>query len=204
MLKVLASTMLCVMIISSCSRRAKEIRPDSFTVGVMDSAAVAPDEAIEDEEGGPLPELDTSNVQYHYRVALQDGEIVRKDPASGISIVISNTGHKIDALFISPSGKYVAGQRRVRMVQEPVLEPDENTPNTPVYEIMVFNIPSGKCIRQFPAPTDEFTFFDHWISTSRFVFYSADGFAVSGYYAYDAFRDSIQTVRYGYGNKKHR
>jgi hypothetical protein len=35
---------------------------------------------------------------------------------------------------------------------------------------------------------------DKWLSKSRVIFFTSDGFAVGGHFLFDAFRDSLQEI----------
>jgi hypothetical protein len=48
-------------------------------------------------------------------------------------------------------------------------------------------------------PTDIYMILDKWISKSRLLFDVTDDFAMEGSYVFDAFRDSLQLVKYDYG-----
>jgi hypothetical protein len=151
----------------------------------------------------PLPELDTlPSPENPFRVVLKSREAFLVDSTSGATQQLTNTDGSIEEVSGSPNGRYVACMKIVDYVDSPgEYEPGEKVPKEAIHHLLVMSLPSGTIIREIPPPEDMFILSDRWISNSRVLFETADGFAVGGFFVYDAFRDSLQKVPYGYGHE---
>ena len=144
-----------------------------------------------------LPELDTATVPPQPLSLFRgNGEIYLVDSLASQITQLTFTGARIDTFFISPNRKYVACLKVVAIAKEPGEWGDEEPPDARRYSILVVAIPKGAIIRELTT-TDFNLYFTKWISNSRFHYTTNDGFAVSEFYVYDAFRDSLQLLRYG-------
>jgi hypothetical protein len=163
--------------------------------------SLAPSEKLILEEGisfkRSLPELDTNqNAKYSIGIIRFKGEIFRVDSFTSQIKQISFTHGKIDTFFLSPNRKYVACIKVVATGKEPGMWEDEEPPEVKIFSIVVMNILQDTTIRELQTK-DWNVYFDKWISNSRLRYTTADGFAVSNYYVYDAIRDTLQRVPYG-------
>lgn len=101
---------------------------------------------------------------------------------------------KIDNGITSPTGKYIACLIRISMVDEPGLWGDREPPKRPYEHLVIIDAINGKIIRRLKPPSDSFMDIDKWLSKSRVIFFTSDGFAVGGHFLFDAFRDSLQEI----------
>jgi hypothetical protein len=116
-----------------------------------------------------------------------------------------NIGKRINKVFISPTGKYIACLVHIDSVDKPGLW-DDNKPIPKISHehLIVVNAIIPKIIREITVPINETDFIGierrkNWISKSRLFFHTSDGFAVGFYFVYDAFRDSLQESYEGIG-----
>ena len=154
------------------------------------------------DQPDPLPEADTLyDTQYTDSLFLRNGELWAANYILKTERILTKTNSQIDTFFVSPSRKYAACLRRVGLIDSPGLyEEGEVIPKDPVHEVLVLNLVTKQIIRQFAEPEDIFIHIDRWISKSRLVFWCTNGLAANATYVYDAYRDSIQKVQYGYPN----
>lgn len=151
----------------------------------------------------PLAEADTiPSPPVSVHPTLNNREVFLVDSVTGTMEQLTFTQGNVDEVSISPNGKYLAYIKVVDYVDSPgEYQEGQTVPEDAVHAIVVVNLASGKTTREIPAPEDIFISFDRWISDSRFLFETGDGFAVGGFYVYDAFRDSLQKVKYGFGSE---
>jgi len=192
---------LLIICIQSCNK------PDQTESKRQDSLAargVRPPSNPPGEPSLPLAEADTlAEPHYADSLFLRNGELWAVNPASKREQMITETSSQIDQFFISDTRKYVVCLRRVDLIDSPgIYAEGEEPPKEPIHDVLVLNLLSKKSIRQFAVPQDVFVSFDRWISKSRFVFWCNDGFAANATYVYDAYRDSLQEVYYGYPDRR--
>ena len=144
-----------------------------------------------------LSEIDTGyNTKYPIGIFKSKGEIFRIDSnTSQITKILFAEG-KIDTFFLSPGGKFTAFIIVCATGKEPGLWKPEEAPEADIYSIVVVNNLDNSIIREINTSQWNIAF-DKWISNSRFLYTTNDGFAVSDFYIYDAIRDILQRLPYG-------
>lgn len=161
-------------------------------------------EEPEYKEMQPLPEADTLfSFPYHLAFYLKDSEVWATDTIAHIDQQLSFTQGNVDTFFVSPTKKYVLCQHITGSVKSPgIFEEGEDPGEEPVYSLMTIRTSDKKILRDFDAPLDLFLYFERWLSESQFLCSTSDGFAVGFFFVYDAYRDSLQRVPYGFGDAK--
>ncbi|MGA3286874.1 MAG: hypothetical protein ABSD46_05585 [Bacteroidota bacterium] len=204
------------VIVSSCTKKSAESKQPAVVQRVM--VMYAPSDSLkrkflvpiqvankakevnEDTLLGPLAEADTAiSGSPANKVSIQASEVVLQDSAGSSRFQLTYTGGNIDTLFVSPNCKYVACMQILEWVNEPgEYDDSEKVPQRPVYQIVFINLVSRSIIREIP-PEDPLPFwvFEKWISNSRALISTTEGFSVGRVYVYDAFRDSLQYITTG-------
>jgi hypothetical protein len=143
-----------------------------------------------------LPEIDTiDNAQPRLHIVKGQGCYFLFDSIRSDTF---NIGKRINKLFISPTGKYIACLVHIDSVNKPGLWDGYKTiPKISHEHLIIVNAINPKIIREIAVPINETDFIgfekrNNWISKSRLLFHTSDGFAVAFYFVYDAFRDSLQ------------
>jgi hypothetical protein len=153
------------------------------------------EKTYEDPSHRSLPEADIIfSGRSVCRAVIQSGEAMLLDSMGKPAIQLTFSGGNIDTLFVSPNGKYLACMQIVEWVDEPgEYDEFETPPKRPVYQVVFLNLTSHSTIRVLPPePLYEFWEFERWISNSRALISTSEGFSVGDVYVYDAFRDSLQ------------
>lgn len=152
------------------------------------------------KEAPPLPEADTSiQFQYSFVFSRRNSELWVTDTVSHVDRQLTFTLGKIDSYLVSPTRRYVVCAHRISWVPSPgIFEREEDRSEEPVHSLLVVRTVDGKSIRDIPPPLDLFFDFDRWISNSRLLCVTSDGFAVGSVFVYDAVRDSLQRVPYDF------
>jgi hypothetical protein len=190
---------LSALLLFGCSQKreeidSKKIHPSSDTIAIM-SVTTKPNLI-------PLPEVD-STLDINPRIYLikgQDG-FVLFDSVGLDTFHLSFKRQRIDVGLKSPTGKYIACLVRVSLVDEPGIWGDKPAPKRAYHNLVVVNTVSARIVRRMKPPCDSFMNFDKWVSKSRLLFHTSDGFAVGCYFVFDAFRDSLQRVPDEYDDK---
>jgi hypothetical protein len=207
-IKSLSIAICLVCIFLSCNRQ----KPDSGYDGsnnkipipvstIIDSTAFPQKSILRDENAisvsHSLRELDTDSIsKYQISIFRSKEEIFRIDSFTSQIKQISFTNGKIDTFFLSPNRKYVACIKIVVIGKEPGLWEGEEAPNAARYGILVINTLDNSVVREIRTSQWNLCI-DKWISNSRLLYTTDDGFAVSDFYIYDALRDTLQRLPYG-------
>jgi hypothetical protein len=101
---------------------------------------------------------------------------------------------RINKALLSPTRKYIACLVHIATVDEPGIWENKPVPKRSYEHLVIVNAISPRVIREMKEPSDCFISIGNWISKSRILVSTDDGFAVGGCYVYDAFLDSLQEV----------
>ena len=175
-----------------CGQKKSSTSSTDTTKALVSATAEPP----EFEEVQPLPEADTiRQAPCQLRFSLRKSELWGKDTVTQLERQLTFTNAKIDSFLVSPTGKYAVCLHQVSWVKSPgIFEKDEDPGKEPIYSLLVVRTVDGTIIRDVKRPLDLFFDFNRWISNSRLLCVTSDGFAVGSYFVYDAFRDSLQRV----------
>jgi hypothetical protein len=167
------------------------------------SARVASRQVVEYAEGEPLPEADTLlSTPPPWKAVIIAGELWIQDTVAGTSRQLTHINNQIDEARLSPNGKYAACMLVMGQVESAgEYSEGEKAPMENLYDILVVNAQTGELVRQIPPPEDIFVWADRWLSNSRLVLSCSSHFSVNAFYVYDAFRDSLQKVRWDFDDE---
>ena len=181
-------TIAILLFMSSCFKKmeTKIIQVDSINA-IIDTSTYIEKPIVSNAPSDPLIEVDTMNIDYPFNVYRKGNEIFLYDSSLSKEFQITKVNGAIDTFYLSPNRKYVACRKKMEYVDDRWW-----------YGVFFINNQDRKLIKGFEAPTSGFLFFKSWISNSRCILTTSDGFAVSEYYVYDAYRDTVQRVNYGY------
>ena len=172
-----------------CTQRPKEPTPHVANESVD---TVSKHQAVRRRSVDPLPEADTTHDQPFRLLPIKPQD--SHDLIDSLRIRRYHFPYerqKIDDALVSPTGKYIAcgfwGEKSGNKVS--------------FRHLIVIEAGSGKVVRSTDSPSDCCIIMHKWISKSRLLFTTNDGFFVGLSYVYDAFRDSLQIV--SDPNRKH-
>jgi hypothetical protein len=179
---------LLALFLSSCRAKHEEI--NSNQAGRPSNATISKVSTKEEQDRNPLPESDyTHESKPHIYLMKIHDQYILYDSVQLDTFHLSYKHHRIDVGLTSPTGKYIA----CGFLGEP------SGDKISIRRLIILNAYSSRIIHSMGPPTDIYMILDKWISKSRLLFDVTDDFAMEGSYVFDAFRDSLQLVKYDYG-----
>jgi hypothetical protein len=190
---------LSVLLMLGCSQKHKETNSINNS---QSSDTISTESSEEEPNYTPLPEIDFTKDSKSriYLINGRDG-FVLYDSVGLDTFRLSSERQRIDVVLQSPTGKYIACLVRVSLVNEPGVWGDTPAPQRGYYDLVVVNTKSIHIVRRMEPPCADFIELDRWMSKSRLLFHTSDGFSVAGTFVFDAYRDSLQRVDDEYGRK---
>jgi hypothetical protein len=139
-----------------------------------------------DTTGSPIPGIAFSRA----------GEIWMFDLLSGLTKQMTKTGGKVGSFSCSPGFRYLAFERVIGSHKESgEWEDTANIPDRSELLINVLDLVSDSLVWTSPF-RGESAYLQCWCQDDVLIFYTADDFAVEGYYEYFVHRDTLATRRY--------
>ena len=132
---------------------------------------------------------------------LKDGEVWICDLHGKEMKQITNDSGKVDDFLFSPNLKYLAYAKIVDYVDEPGLwEDSEKVPQRAVCSIVIMDLGTQEIKRQRMPTEDTWIYISKWLPGDKLLYYSASGFDVSGFYAWDIRSGSKEEIEYNKGH----
>ena len=133
----------------------------------------------------------------HKIAFLKYGEVWVSDfDGQKIKQITSDSG-KVDDFLFSPSLKYLAYAKIIGYTDEPGLWDDtEKVPQRAVCSILIMELETRKIIKEIMPTEDIWIYISKWLPEEKLLYYSASGFDVSGFYAYDIQEDNKEEIDY--------
>jgi len=123
---------------------------------------------------------------------LRDQAVWLANPDGSGEQRLTNKSVKVNDFLFSPTLQYLAYSAIVGSAEEPGLwDSTETAPQRAICSIVIFDLATNKKLKQTDS---EWVYITRWLPQDRLLYYTSDGYAVSGYYAYDARKNSMLTM----------
>jgi hypothetical protein len=99
---------------------------------------------------------------------------------------------KVDIFLFSPTRRYPAYSAVVGSVKEPGLwDSTETAPDRAICSIVILDLTTNQTLKRTDSGR---VYIARWLPGDNLLYYTSDGFAVDGYYAYDSHRHRAETT----------
>ncbi len=128
---------------------------------------------------------------------LKGGEVWIADKDSRKARQLTKANGKVENFLFSPTLNYLAYSKIIGQITEPGLpEEDEEGSQRPLYSIVIMDLNKEGILTEIMPSRGEWIYPEEWLSGDRLLYYNASGSEVSGFFEFDAQKETEREVEW--------